>query len=71
MASHWQQISWTIWSFINLNTIPYNMSISNHWVPVAIAKSATGNLFTPNPPTNKNNKKSNDDTTKMTQRLTV
>lgn len=50
MASHYQQISWSIWSFINLNTIPYNMSMSNHRVPVIIAKSATENLFIHNPP---------------------
>lgn len=43
------------------------MWMSNHWVPVVSAKSATGNLFTHNPP--KNNKKSNDDTTKMIQLL--
>lgn len=64
MASHYQQISWSIWSFINLNTIPYNMSMSSHWMPVVITKSATGNLFTHNHPPKKNNQKSNDNMTK-------
>lgn len=58
MASHYQQMSWSIWSFINLNTIPYNMLMSNHWVPVVIAKSTTANLFTHhNPPPKKKQQK--------------